>query len=111
MDDAAIKKSIRFGIVKKISQYPDLSWEINTKSGNKYRFKADNPDINEKWYNLIKAILDPNVTELNFNLNSDQIINSTATRRDTSDLSNNGKSKFCFIWFPILKLIFVFINL
>ena len=78
MSDSAILKTLKFSTFKKTSQYADSSWEIGTKSGNKYRFKAENPDQNEKWYSLVKAILDPSIKELNISSSHDKIVSSTA---------------------------------
>lgn len=69
-NDSGIKKVIKFSAISKTSEYADKSWEIQTKSGNKYRFRAENQDENEKWYKLVKDILDPNLNEISIDSNS-----------------------------------------
>ena len=69
LNDNTIVKVIKFNAISKTSEYPDKSWEIQTKSGNKYRFRAENPADNDNWFKLVKDILDPNVKEIQSNFN------------------------------------------
>ena len=55
-DRKSVKREIVFNSIIKISEYFDMSWELNTLSGNRYHFKAENLEENAKWIDLVKAI-------------------------------------------------------
>lgn len=52
-----------------------MSWELNTLSGNRYHFKAENSEENAKWIDLIKAIT---------NRSNSQIVLANSLKNDSS---------------------------
>ena len=94
IDGERIEKIIKFSTVSKTSQYPDRSWELQTKSGNKYRFRVEDSNENDEWYSLVMNILDPNVKDINMPMKSLDKQAKNKFRSDQNLSINNSKCNF-----------------